>query len=77
MKIKRVQTIFSFFISAVFCLVSPSIYAEQLVVPGTGASEVLLQDLALAFNAENPGKHSGFMIELINAEIFTLLMEIK
>ena len=55
MKIKLVQTTFSLFVSAVLCLVSTSVFAEQLVVPGTGASEVILQELATAFNAENPG----------------------
>ena len=54
MKTKRVQTIFFLLVSAVFCLVSTSVFAEQLVVPGTGASEVILQDLATAFNTENP-----------------------
>jgi hypothetical protein len=52
MKIKRVQTISSLFISAFFCLISASVFGEKLVVLGTGASEVVLQDLAIAFNVE-------------------------
>ena len=40
---------------AVITLCSESnVYAGQLVVPGTGANEVILKELAAAFNAENP-----------------------
>ena len=36
-------------------LASTSVLAEQLMIPGTCASEVILWELAAAFNAENPG----------------------
>lgn len=47
--------IFSFVFLLAACLGSTSVLAEQLVIPGTGASEVILRELAAAFNAENPG----------------------
>jgi phosphate transport system substrate-binding protein len=31
-----------------------TVYAAQLVIPGTGANEVILKELAAVFNAENP-----------------------
>ena len=55
MKIKIIQTTLSLFVAFCICLVSTSVFGEQLVIPGTGASEVILQELATAFNAENPG----------------------
>jgi len=54
MKIKIID-IFSLFVSIAICLASTSVLAEQLMIPGTGASEVILRELAAAFNAENPG----------------------
>ena len=54
MKIKTID-IFSLCILIAICLAGTSVLAEQLVIPGTGASEVILQELAAAFNAENPG----------------------
>ena len=55
MKIKVLHTTLIFFVLVVFCLTSTSVMGKQLVIPGTGASEVILQELATAFNAENPG----------------------
>ena len=55
MKIKVLHTTLTFFVLAVICLTSTSVSGKQLVIPGTGASEVILQELATAFNAENPG----------------------
>jgi phosphate transport system substrate-binding protein len=54
MKIKIVY-ILSLFVLLCLCLLSANVLAEQLVIPGTGASTVILQELADAFNAENPG----------------------
>ena len=55
MKIKVLHTTLIFFVLVVFCLTSTSVMGKQLVIPGTGASEVILQELATAFNAGNPG----------------------
>ena len=55
MKIKIIHAIFSFIVSVIICLTSTSVLGKQLVIPGTGASEVILRELAAAFNAENPG----------------------
>ena len=46
---------FLLFVVFVTCLINSKAFAEQLVIPGTGANEVILQELATAFNAENPG----------------------
>ena len=54
MKIKTID-IFSLCVSIAICLASTSVFAEQLMIPGTGASAVILRELAAAFNAENPG----------------------
>ncbi len=53
MKIRRVHPII-FFVAGIITLMNTSVLAEQLVIPGTGANEVILQELAAAFNAENP-----------------------
>ncbi len=55
MKIKVLHTTLIFFVLVVFCLTSTRVSGKELVIPGTGASEVILQELATAFNAENPG----------------------
>ena len=34
----------------------PGLGAETLIIPGTGACEFVLMDLAAAFNARNPGQ---------------------
>lgn len=43
------SVLFAFFVAC------SSAYAEQLLIPGSGACEVILQELAQVFNAENPG----------------------
>ncbi len=53
--IKVILHTFFLFVLITICLASTSVFAEQLSIPGTGASEVILQELATAFNAENPG----------------------
>ena len=35
------------------CIISVPVYAEQLEVPGTGACETILKELAFAFNEKN------------------------
>lgn len=42
-------------ILALICCGNPCQAAEILEIPGTGACEVLLRDLAAAFNTENTG----------------------
>ena len=50
MKIRGLHIVVVLF--AVIALCSESnVYADQLVVPGTGANEVILKELAAAFNA--------------------------
>jgi phosphate transport system substrate-binding protein len=53
MKIRTIRTIFLFVIVGIN-LTAISVFAEQLIIPGTGASEVIMQELANAFHAENP-----------------------
>jgi phosphate transport system substrate-binding protein len=46
-----------FVLTAIFiCWGTSGFPAETLVIPGSGACEVLLQELAAAFNAKNPGQ---------------------
>ena len=54
MKIKSIHSL-SLFVSIIICLAGTSVLAQQLIVPGCGSSKVILQELAAAFNAENPG----------------------
>jgi phosphate transport system substrate-binding protein len=76
MKIKALHTTLTFFVLAVICLTSTSVSGKQLVILGTSASEVILQELATAFNAENPGSEvvippsvgSGGGINLVASE---------
>jgi len=51
----RTQGLLVFFLWVTILQTGTPVYAEQLVIPGTGANEIILQDLAAAFNAENPG----------------------
>lgn len=53
MKIRALRTIFLLVIGGI-SLAATSVFAEQLVIPGTGACEVILKELATAFQAENP-----------------------
>jgi len=53
MRIKGLHTIL-FFVACGVCLTGTSVLAGQLVISGTGANEVILKELAAAFNAENP-----------------------
>ena len=39
-----------------FCSGTPAVDAETLVIPGTGACEVILKELAVAFNARHSGQ---------------------
>ena len=55
MKIKLIHTTITFIVFVSICLSSTNVLGKQLMIPGTGASEVILQELASAFNAENPG----------------------
>ena len=42
------------FVALIVSMAYSTAFADQLVIPGTGANEVILQELAAAFNAENP-----------------------
>ena len=44
---------FAWFSFLVVCIISVPVHAEQLEVPGTGACEVILNELAFAFNSYN------------------------
>jgi phosphate transport system substrate-binding protein len=68
-----------FFLLA-FCLLSIPVSAQQLEVPGTGANETILKELALAFNNSNrevevvipPSVGSGGGIRLVGTGGFQL-----
>lgn len=76
----RILLFYSVLISIFTCVTSTVVSAETLIIPGTGASEVILQELAAAFNAENPGSevvipasvHSGGGIYLVGTDQFVL-----
>ena len=53
MKIKGLHT-FVLLVAVIIFLADTTVFAKQLVIPGTGANEVILQVLAASFNAENP-----------------------
>jgi phosphate transport system substrate-binding protein len=44
---------FAWFCFMVVCIISVPVHAEQLEIPGTGASEIILNELAFAFNSYN------------------------
>lgn len=52
MKIKKSHTLLLLVAFVIFGA-NTKVYAEQLIIPGTGANEVILQELAAAFNSEN------------------------
>lgn len=51
----RIQGLMVLFQVVLVFLASSTVFAEQLLIPGTGANEIILGELAAAFNAENPG----------------------
>jgi phosphate transport system substrate-binding protein len=64
----------------VFCIISVPVHAEQLEIPGTGACETILNELAVAFNDKNrknkiiitPSVGSGGGIRLVGTGVAQL-----